>query len=222
MDLQMEVDAMRQQIRQYQDLPPDYPEMPQPQHYPDEMKQEPPPAQMFDPYMKPSYDLPPEAMAMDMKQGRGGYGDMSLMGMDPGRAPHEMDVQHPHVNLVLDSNAVKLDSRFCPKPSVTILPGHVIHAPNMRSPTHVMYPSQNMHDGMVGHQMGGSRSIQAEAPYRSGMPLNMDPNWSMPQQLQQRHPYPEQQQSMYPTMHPPPMNYDDDFDSEVTHAVTVS
>eukprot|EP00210_Caulerpa_lentillifera_P002300 g2208.t1 len=47
---------------------------------------------------------------------------------------NSVGVRNSQVSLVLGSNVVMLDSRYCPKPAVTVLPSQVIKTPEMTNP----------------------------------------------------------------------------------------
>lgn len=121
-DLQREVDVMRQQICHDFDSETGMP------GYTEEM-------QLDDPSYDPmnSYEYLADPSTMGLPGGSEALSDRQFMGGMEQKLMPEMDVNRPRVNLVLDSQVVRLDSRFCPKPSVTILPSQVIHAPEMQS-----------------------------------------------------------------------------------------
>jgi len=101
LELQMEVDAMRRQLRQSPDI--------------------------YESHLMP---LPEEIQDFHQGEMQSRYSlQHSITGMTRVSTP-ELDVQTPKVNLVLDSSAVRLDTRFCPKPMMTVLSSQVIHAPH--------------------------------------------------------------------------------------------
>jgi len=167
-DLQKEVDLMRQQMIQVPEM--EVPEMPP---YDVDMQLDEP---TFDP-VTASYGFSPQPMSLGESNPSGALSDRHFTGTMEHKFIPEMDVQRPRVNLVLDSNVVRLDSRFCPKPSVTILPSQVIHAPEMQSSRHEIH------------------EIPHDAPsFRNWAPQQQEYDWQMqqqPPQLPGAIPYPE-------------------------------
>jgi len=156
-DLQREVDIMRQQV--LQDLEQEAAEMPQ---YDVDMQLDEP---SFDPAPAP-YEFSPHQMTIGDMNESGPLMDRQPAGGMEHKFMPEMDVQRPRVSLVLDSNVVRLDSRFCPKPSVTILPSQVIHAPEMPSSSPQIQPA-------------------AAASFRNWMIQPQEYDWTMQQQQPQ-------------------------------------
>lgn len=160
-DLQKEVDIMRQQMQESEvetaEMPPYDMDMQL-----DESTFDSPPA---------SYEFFQQPMPMDAADHSGALSDRQFTSSMEHKLIPEMDVQRPRVNLVLDSNVVRLDSRFCPKPSVTILPSQVIHAPEMQSSRPQVQPSPPSFRNWAPQQQEYDWSMQQQQPQLPGAAL---------------------------------------------------